>query len=149
MSISLTEICTAIDTTLSAATGLTYTQTFSGLSEGMQNLPVLQIYPESLRQDATTGSDRTTFKAGVRQTEIIVNCDLYARQRRDLGEDMAALIPLIDAIQDVLEQQDTKPYFGLVGIKSFAWSAQRVTFTYGEPQIYYVGARFSLVMRVF
>ena len=149
MSITLTQICQAVETTLGAATGISYSQTFSELKEGIIDVPLLQVYPESIRQDAGTQTDRTTFGAGVRQTEVIVHADLYARQRKHLGEDMAALVPLIDATQNKLEEQDRQPYFGLDGIKAFSWSAQRVIFNYGDPQVGYVGTRFILVLRVF
>ena len=61
---------------------------------------------------------------------------------------MAALYPLIDAIQDVLEDEDNKPYFGLEGIKVIeSWSARRIVFEYGGSR--YVGARFIIKLRVF
>lgn len=149
MTITLTEIGAALDSTLATAVGLTYVHQPSELKESMQDAPVLQIYPESIVQDPSGDVDRTTFRAGVRQTVQTWHCDLYATQRRNLGEDMAALLPLVDAITNVLEAQDSKPYFGLTGIKAFAWTSQRVTFTYGQPEIYYTGMRFTLTLRIF
>jgi hypothetical protein len=60
---------------------------------------------------------------------------------------MARLVNGIDAITNVIEGQDQKPYFGLVGIKGFSWRWDRVTFDYGG--VAYVGARFMLTLRVF
>lgn len=149
MSITLTQIGAALDATFATVPGLTYVHQPGELREGMQDAPLLQIYPDTLAQDPEGNADRTTFRAVVRQTVQTWNMDLYARQRSDLGEDMAALLPLVDAIVDRLEQQDTKPYFGLVGIKAFSWTAQRVAFVYGTPEISYAGMRFVLTLRVF
>jgi hypothetical protein len=149
MAITYLEICNAIQTTLAAATGLTFTQAPDKLTEGMHDWPLLQVYPEDGGQDDSGNADRSSFRAVVRQTLITIHADLYAKMRAHIGEDMAALFPLIDAIQNVIEQQDTKPYFGLDGIKAFSWRWSRVIFTYGEPEAKYVGARFVFTVRVF
>jgi hypothetical protein len=149
MSITLAQICNAVETTLATATGLTYTQSYNELEEGMNDTPTLQVYWNGLNQDPGGTADRSTFRAGRRQTEIEIYCDLYATTRNEIGENMAALLPLIDAIQDVMEAQDAKPYFGLNGLQAFRWSAQRVTFQYTDPLRLYVGARFILTFRVF
>lgn len=149
MSITLSQICNAVESTLSAATGLTYTQSFNELEEGMNDTPVLQVYWNTCSQDPGGNNDRTSFRAGVRQTDIEIYCDLYATTRNEIGQNMASLLPLVDAIVDVLEMQDTQPIFGLDGLKGFRWSAQRVTFQYTDPLRLYVGARFILTFRVF
>jgi hypothetical protein len=140
---------TGIATTLSAATGLTYAQAFDDLTDGMQDTPTLQVYWEDMAQDPSTSNDRTSFRAGVRQTSITIFADLYAHQRAHMAEDMAILMPLVDAIRVELEKQDTQPLVGTSLIKSFSWSARRVTFTYGDPNINYIAARFTLTVRVF
>ena len=147
MSITITQIAEAIESTLSAATGLTYTQAPDELTEGMQNWPLLQVYWDESTQDPSGNTDRTTFKAGVRQTVMTFFADLYVRPRSHIGEDIGALLPLIDAIQDVMEQQNTRPYFGLEGIQAFSWSAKRVVFAYGGAE--YIGARLTIEIRVF
>lgn len=149
MSITLTQIAAALDTTFSAILSIPYVHVPSEMREGMQDAPLLQIYPADMNQDPTGDADRTTFRAVVRQTVQTWYVDLYARQTSDLGEDMAILLPLADAIVDKLEEQDTKPYFGLDGIQAFSWSGQRVTFVYGQPEIKYAGYRFVLTIRIF
>lgn len=149
MSITLAQILDAITTTLSASSTLKRAFSFDELNEGMNDMPALEVYPESGKQDATTNTDRTTFKAGVRQTEYLIYADYYARQRSHIGEDMKALVDGIDAMTTIFEAQDTKPYFGLVGIRAFQWSWARVSFVRGDPGLPYTGARFSLVVRVF
>jgi hypothetical protein len=147
--ITLAQMCNAIETTLAAATLAMRTQSYDGLTEGMNDVPTLQVYPDGGNQDAQYATDRTTFKAGTRQTSITIFADYYARQRSQLGEDMKALVDGIDAITDVFEAQDTTPYFGLTGIKNFHWSWQRVAFTYADETIKYMGARFTIVLRVY
>ena len=148
-SITLAQILDAIEGALSAAPTLARSMSYDELTEGINDTPLLQVYPEAGDQDPTTATDRTTFTAKVRQTNLTINCDYYAQQRKHIGEDMAALVDGIDAMTDIFEAQDTKPYFGLVGIKAFHWSWQRVIFNYGDLNINYVGARFTLTIRVF
>ena len=149
MSITYAQICDAIALTLSAATTTPRTESYNELTEGIPDVPLLQVYPERAEQDPSGNTDRTTFRAAVRQTVITIHADYYAHQRAHIGEDMAALVAGIDAITDEFEKQDSKPLFGLVDIQAFSWSWQRVTFEYGDPLQRYVGARFIITVRVF
>jgi len=146
-SVNITTIMDAIETTLAGASGLTYTASYDELREGINDVPLLQIWAERGEQDASYETDRTTFAGGVRQTTFTVNCDLFVKQRVDIAEDMAAVYPLLDAIVDVLEQQDTKPYFGETGIQAFHWSWDVVMWEYGGAEL--VGARLQIIVRVF
>ena len=146
MSITLAQICDAVETTLAPA--ITYTQSYNEIKEGMADQPTLMVYPQSGTSAPPQATDRTTFQATVRQAEIEIYADLYATVRSEIGEDLGILLPLIDAVIDEIEKQDTKPYFGLVGIK--AWnihSAQRVTFEYADAK--YPGIRFELMMWIY
>jgi len=152
MSITLAQICDAIETTLGAATTLTATdgthsQSYDELEEGIGDVPMLQVYPQSGSQDAAGRTDRTTFGGGNRQTEFVIHADYYARERSHIGEDMALLVNGIDAMQNVFEGQDKKPYFDLAGIQAFRWTWERVQFAYGGTS--YMGARFMITVRVF
>ena len=147
MTITLTQICQAIETTLSPA--VTYTQTASEMKDGMADQPTLQVYPQSGTSSPPQNTDRSSFQANVRQQEIIVYADLYATPRSEIGEDFALLLPLIDAMIDEIEKQDTKPYFGLIGIKAFRWDWLRATFQYNDLTQQYAGARFTFYLRVF
>lgn len=146
MSITLAQIVNAVETTLSDATGLTYTQSYDELSEGIADTPLLQVYWESIDQDATAKGDRSTFRAGVRQSEILVHADLYAAPRAHLGENMSDNLDLVDAIIDELEENQTQ-FFGLSGIQGMHWSARRVTFNYDSAA--YVGSRFEIRIYVY
>ncbi len=143
------QICDAIETRLSGAAGLNRSETYSELSDGVTETPTLQVYWESTEEDITGNADRSSFGAGVRQDEHLFHGDLYVRQRSHIGEDMAALITMKDAIDAVLVAEKEKPYFGLAGIKAFHWRAERVTFIYGDPQIPFVGIRYYFTIRTF
>ena len=151
MAITLAQICDAIEATLATATTVKRSQSHDELTEGIHDTPMLQVYPENGRQDAGEGStDRFTFGGGgnpVRQTELTIHADYYARQRSHIGQDMEALVDGIDAITNVLEGQDQKNYFGLAGIQAFSWRWDRVVFIYAG--VNYIGARFMLTVRVF
>ena len=149
MSITLAQVCDAVTATLGAALGIAKAESYDELADGVPTTPLLQVYPEAGIVDADSGTDRTTFQAGVRQTQLTIHADLYASQRSSIGEDMASLVDGIDALTDVLEAQDTKPYFGLIGLQAFRWEWSRVTFVYGDPQQPFLGARFMLTFWVF
>lgn len=147
--ILITEIADAIKTTLATASTVKRAMGYSELTENIPDVPLIQVYWNRSEQDASPGSkaDRTTFGAGVRNTLIQFYVDYYARARSHIGEDMAALMEGLDAIQIIVEAQDTKPYFGLDGIKAFRWYADRVEFVYGGTN--YAGVRFVLTVRTF
>jgi len=149
MAITLAQILNAIENTLGAAVGMARSESYDELTEGIHDLPLIQVYPESGAQDPAGTTDRTTFRGGVRQTDLVINVDLYAQQRAHIGEDMSKLVDMIDAMQDIFEAQDIKPFFGLAGIQAFSWSWQRVVFQYGDPLRHYIGARFRLTIKVF
>ena len=148
--ITISQICDAVRDTLEDA--VDHVHSYDELKEGMSDPETLQVYPQTLTQSAAnaqTGTDRFTFQAGVRDTNIDIHADYYAKQRGHIGEDMAVLVAGVDSIISYLEIQDTKPYFGLTGLKAFTWRAERVTFEYGENLARYVGMRFVITFRVF
>lgn len=157
MAITLAQIVDAIEDTLDEATTLVRSQSYDELTEGIHDLPLLQVYPET-QTGVSVGAetDRMTFGGAggeedtpARDKEYIIHADYYARQRSHIGEDMAALVNGIDAMENVLEAVNVKPYFSLEGIKAFSWFWTRVAFQYGDPQVRYVGARFEIRVRVF
>lgn len=147
--ITLATVIDAIATVLGAATTVERTESYNELTEGIHDFPMLQVYWESVVQDPESGTERTTFGGGVRQTDHTIHADYYARQRSNIGEDMAALVNGIEAITNRLESQGAAPPFFGVDVKAFRWRGDRVTFNYGDPQIMYVGARFILTVRLF
>lgn len=149
MAITLAQICDAIESTLGAASTVAVSQSYNELTEGVHDFPLLQVYPEAGSQDPYGGTDRTTMQGGVRQTEFTIHADYYARQRSHIGENMDAVVDGVDALQVILDGQDHQP-FGLGSSNvSFRWEWTRALFTYGDPQLSYVGARFIITVRVY
>lgn len=155
-SVSIAEINDAVKDTLAGATGLTYAQSYNELTEGINDSPMLQVYWQSHRVDPASNTSQTTFRAVVRQTSLIFFADLYPRQRSHIDEDMGALLPLVDAIDDILEAQRVKPYFGLAGADGTGaieaiegWEAQQVLFENPPNVVKFLGARFTIRLRVF
>jgi hypothetical protein len=165
--VTIGEICDAIESTLSAAVGINRTESYDELTEGINNAdcPLLQVYWESFGMDPSGSTDRSSFggRGGVensplRQKPIVIHVDLYASRRNHLAQNMKAVVDATDAILNVFEQQDVKPYFGLLddggGDAIKAWSlddARRVIFQYGDGagQVNYSGARFILTIHVY
>lgn len=145
--VTYTQLIEAIRAALAVASGINEAQASTTMTESIQNLPVLQVYLETEETSADSGTDRTTFRAGVRQPEITINVDVYVRQRAHIGEDLAACYVTAQAVRDVLAAQNTQPYFARDGIQSFRWRMERVTFDYSG--VLYAGLRFILTMRVY
>jgi len=128
-------------------------QDYDELTEGMNTLPTIQVYPERWDVDVASETDRTTFVdaltgvPGVRQTEVLIRVDVYVRQRSQLNEDWGDAVDVADAVNDKLEEQGACPLFATVGIRSFHWTCTRVVFDYAG--ILYTGWRFELTLRIF
>lgn len=153
MAVSIAALLTSLRTTfLDTATiddGQGVVHKPDQIKENIIDTPTLQIYPFEGNTDPSGNTDRTTFGAAVRQTPIIFHADYYARQRSHIGEDLNAVVEGMDALINVLEAQQTKPYFGNASIKAFNWRWEFVTFTYGEQEVKYSGVRFIITIMVF
>lgn len=153
----LAQINTAIYDTLKVADGLKYHQNYDKLSEAITNTPLLQVHWSNKTTDVSGTTDRTTFRAGLRQTDMTFYADLYADVLGHINQIFPKIFPLVDAIDTILEDQDGKPYFGLVidninVIKAFSWSVEKTTFIYEQQtgtELKYPGVRFTINVRVF
>jgi len=149
--VTLGALIDAVGDTLFTATGMRRLESYDELTEGIQpaDLPLLQVYLESIQPVATGSStDRTTFRGGGRHKTFTIYADLHAKQRGpSIAEEMAAAIDMCGAIVDVLEQQNTKPYFGEDAIKSFSWDAVRSQFQYAN--LLTMGFRFTITLHVY
>jgi len=147
---TLDELVDGIETVLSAALSLTVpeggrSQTYDELTEGMNQTPTLQVYPEeNLGTDFTGATSKATLNGKHSFKEYIIHADYYANQRTDIGQDMGRLVTGINELEDILDTQGCPP-FDLNFIASFRWSWSRVTFDYGGVD--FVGARFRLIVR--
>lgn len=150
MSIDYEQVGDAIVTTLEAAPSLVAVQAHDEISDGMTDPPTLQVYWQRDTTDPEGNTSMTTFRTGVQQVDTVYYADLFARQRSaNLAEDMKQLYTSMTEIREILEAQRTKPYFGLAGIQAFRWSAERATWTYDDPSLRFVGARFTIMIRIF
>lgn len=148
---TLADLVLAIATTLGAAPSLVRTQyagttaAASRMTEGMADVPTLQIYPEANTTTDWTGeTDRVTLSGKHSIKEYMIHADLLARQRSQIDEDMAQLLTSIDELENILDTQ-VYPLFARSYITSFQWAWSRVVFGYAGAD--YVGARFVLVIR--
>ncbi len=153
MSLTLAQLCDGIAATLATVSGIERVQSYNELTDGLPpgDLPIVQVWPDGGGGDDTGNTDRHTLRGGVRVLDATVNADLYAHKRTQLGENMGDYVTLCDAIISKIEEQDTKPYFGVTGLQSFKWSWRYATFTFsplGETGSY-TGARFTFVCRIF
>ena len=149
MAVTVSAVYNGIETTLSVAPSLRSATAYDELTEGIASLdcPRLEVYPEKGVTDPSGTTDRTAFKAGIQQSVLTVHADLYARQRSQLGEDMKAIVDMLDELIPLLEAQERPPFFGVVGIKAFRWRWNRTLFRRAEAQ--YVGARFTIELKLF
>ena len=141
----LADILDGITDTIGAATLIERQQSYDELSEGMQDWPTIQVYPEG-NTGTSRDSDTHKLTLSVKHTvkEYTIHVDVYARQRSHIGEDMKKLVEVIDQIENILDTQGCPP-FDVSSIISFRWSWSRTTFDYGG--VLYAGARFVLTVR--
>ena len=148
MAVTIAAICDGIATTLSAATGITTTMSYDELTEGIPDTdcPRLQVYPDTFAPNPDSRADRTTFKSAIQFQQLIVFVDVYSRKRSQMALDMKAVVDNLDALIDVLEAQEEKPFFGVAAITVFDWVWKRATFVYVEEL--YAGGRFTITLRI-
>lgn len=146
--LTIREVLQGVGDTLESAIQGVRVDTLESMTEGIGDTPLIQVYFDSIEADiASDSTDRSTFRAGVRQTNLIINVDVYAKQRADIGEDMLSLVDMTDAVIDVFDDQQAKPYFNVDGLKGFRYQGERVVFEYGQAR--FLGVRFSLTFRIF
>lgn len=148
--ITIKQVTQAIRATLSSAYSLVRTYSGRDMPEGIQDTPSIAVYAVDGETDKRSdNAERTTYRGGVRVAGMTINVDVYVRQRSHMGDDMALTDDVADEIYRILEAQTEKPYFELEGIKGFRWRWQRVIFSYGDPEIKFVGVQFVLSLTIF
>lgn len=144
MSVQLATLIEAIRDDLASATGVKLSTGYDTLTEGINEWPLVQVLPDSGETAHRSGTERTTFGAVLREERVVIHVDVYARQRSNAADDMAAVVDAADAIKARLELQTTTPPFGVAGVDAWHWSWQYVSFVYGEAPVSYMGIRFRL-----
>jgi len=145
--VTVEQVNDAIESTLSQADCLKASQTIDEIGEQIADWPLLQVYIQSEEQDITTANDRSSFGASVRQTELTFHADLFVAPRAHLAQNLGNMATYWSQISAILQEQDSTPAFGLTGIKSFNWRADRIYIDYAG-QVYIV-VRFTIIVRVF
>ena len=124
-------------------------QAYHELTEAIQDLPTIQVYPTDALTDANGATDRTTLQVGVQHTQLTLTLRCFARQRSNLADDMAATVACWDAIDAALEgvSLDCRPFFGVAAIKNFRWTTTLTIYDYAR--VVYVGCDTTLTLEVF
>lgn len=155
MRVTISQIDTAIAETMRTVVGVKRVEDAAqpnidegGLTEAFVDLPLIQVYWQRNDTSAGSGTDRATFVGGVRVNQMLFHVDVFAKQRGNLAEDAAKALELAEAVISVLEAQNTKPYFGLEGIKAFRYVADYTTFG-ADNGPRYAGVRFAIEVTVF
>jgi hypothetical protein len=150
MSVTYGAIASGVANSLKLTGVFKSVENYDALSEGIPVLPCAHVYPVAAETDSGNEAvAQSSFKAGVRVTTVTINVDVYARQRSQKKHDIKAQVDLIDAVDNWLTAQPMESAFGVAGIRAVRWSWERTTFVYGEPQISYAGAEFTLMITVF
>lgn len=141
-------VCDAIADTFRTQIPSLSVQSYNQLTDGIPELPLLQVYWWKFIEDATTDSDRAASKHTMTVSDDTYRLDLYAKTRSELREDMPAVMDMLSKMREAFYAQTTT-YFGLDAIKSAKWQGQFGLLKYGEPKISYAGARITLTIRIF
>ncbi len=146
MTVTYDEIIEGIAAELDEIAALNVVQRQDELSEDFHDCPMAQVYWDWGETDAFTENDRTTFRGLTRVHETAIVADIPCRQRGNLDDDMKAVVDMAELVQGKLEEQQTRPFFGVAGIKSFRWRLERTIFQRGECQ--YPGLKLRVTVRI-
>jgi hypothetical protein len=131
--------------------GVKRVENYQELSEGVADLPLIQVYFESAETDSAADDvSYTTFGGVIRQTRMTIIIDSFGRQRSNLSEDSEAQVMLLDALDNqLIDHTANNQFFGLTAIKQAKWSHQMVLHVRGDQQINYAGLRTTLTITIF
>ena len=154
MAVKISEICDGVALAIESGMSLQTVQSYDELTEGLNrgDLPLAQVYWEEIDWDSEFSTDRSTFGGGVRQKWITIHVDIYTTVRSTLSEDMRSVVISVDDLIDMLETQNTPPFFNVSGIKAFdIGNISRAIFEYasGTQANRYMGIRCTLHMAVY
>lgn len=146
-SITFLQIANAVAQTIGTIPSKPRIQPTELITESIQDLPLVQVYCERGTSDTRSQTDRSSMNAGVRVAGVTVYVDIYAKTRSNIGQDLKIAFEILNEIYDVLEMQNTKPFFGLPGIQDFSWTWERTTFEYANAN--FAGIRVIIEMRIY
>lgn len=141
--ISEATLCDAVADTMREIDGLVV-QSYDQLTATIPQTPLLQVYWNAYSEEPFQSTSRMRV---INSTETL-QMDLYARQRSEMREDVPAVLRWVNLIRQKYYEQPPV-YFGVSEIDAVSMSARRTNLTYGEPNLGYAGARFTLDIRMF
>ena len=145
------EISEGIAATLEAAAGINVVQRELSLTESIADAPCIQVYMKT--DEPRDATERTSFQAKIRQNKTVWYADVYAHERGVLGENIRDVYQYGQAVKDVLNSMmnitegNVPPFFGVEGIKTYHWSAERLQLANGSTD--YAAMRFTLSLNLF
>ncbi len=140
------QVCDAIAGTFRTLIPTLSVQSYNQLTDGIPELPLLQVYWWKFIEDAATETDRAAPQHTVTISDDTYRLLLYAKTRSELSEDMPVVMDMVSNMRGaVYAQQST--YFGLPAIKSMKWQGQYAVLRYGGEA--YAGAQIILTIRIF
>lgn len=119
-------------------------QSYGGLGDSITETPTIQVcFAHGDGHLSNTEVNRGTFGSAsqppLRQRGWVFWVDVVATERNVMAQDMSKVIALVSLIEDLLDAQQHAPFFGVVGIHTFDWHWDRVT--YEESGRKYAGFR--------
>lgn len=146
----VTNICSAIATTLQTATGIKTVRSIRNIKEHISgtDCPCLQVYPDRYIPNTEGETERFTYSGGIRKSKLIIFVDHYPRILSHIGLDLQVMVEGLDAIIEVLETQNSKPFFGIEGLQAFKWEWRQAILRYSEDSRFR-GGRFTLTFIIF
>ncbi len=142
------QVCDAIAGTFRTQIPSLSVQSYNQLTDGIPEMPLLQVYWWKFIEDAATETDRAAAQHAVTISDDTYRLDLYAKTRSELREDVPAVMEMLSKMREAVYAQQTT-YFGLTAIKSMKWQGQYAVLRYGDPLTSYAGARITLTIRIF
>jgi len=142
---------TAIEDTLSTATGITRSQDLSEITDNIPegDLPLLQVYPQSWEGMGETAKNSFGSVSILQQKQFVFHADIYVSTLTNFSQGMTKFVTIAQAITDVLDAQKVRPLFGdsQQVIQNFKWSAERVVFEYSNQK--FIGIRVTITLEIF
>lgn len=140
----------AVADTLEAALSTLRVQCLTELSDGIQDMPLVQVHWESDNFDPAGNSGQTSFRGGMKQIDLNLELLGFVHPRSIYGEDVEDATQWADRVAWVLMSQDTDHYgtTGSPSLKTQTVSTKLTTWDLGNNG-QAIGFITSLTLRVY
>ena len=112
------------------------------ITEGVHEAFTLFVNWSEIGGAAASQTHMNTFGKNAQLRRIVIEVQLFARQRNQIGEGLADTANYADLIVAELESQPALTPFGLSGVHTFSWSGRQGIIEYGS--VNFTGAIFTL-----